>query len=168
MKKNLTLLPLCLLFTANCLLISCSNKSLSPEQVTLKFFDLLYNNHDIENAELLVTEASKEKLRNDFKFIEGALKIVEEGKEPTHYNYTVTKEKTELKNDSAFVFITSSLDTAHMKILLLQLNEEWKIDFNYDANAFNPTTKELVDDVLQMMEGFVDSVTIGNDTLSVK
>ncbi|MBK7038860.1 MAG: hypothetical protein IPH42_21685 [Bacteroidetes bacterium] len=86
---------------------------------------MLYNKHDLEKAELLVTDSSKEKLRNDFKFIEGALQIVEE-KNPTHYDYKIAEQKTIIKNDSAFVFVTSSLDTTEMKILLLNVNKPGK------------------------------------------
>ena len=118
---------------------------------------MLYNKHDLEKAELLVTDSSKEKLRNDFKFIEGALQIVEE-KNPTHYDYKIAEQKTIIKNDSAFVFVTSSLDTTEMKILLLNVNDNWKIDFNYDEQLINAANKDLVNDVLEIMESFVDSV----------
>ena len=140
-------------------LFSCSGKKDTPERVALDFFDLLYNEHNLEKAELLVTDSSKEKLRNDFKFIEGALQIVEE-KNPTHYDYKIAEQKTAIKNDSAFVFVTSSLDTTEMKILLLSINDKWKIDFNYDEQLMNAANKDLVDDVLEIMESFVDSVGV--------
>ena len=124
---------------------------------------MLYNKHDLEKAELLVTDSSKEKLRNDFKFIEGALQIVEE-KNPTHYDYKIAEQKTEIKNDSAFVFVTSSLDTTEMKILLLNINNSWKIDFNYDEQLINAANKDLVNDVLEIMESFVDSVGVQSGT----
>ncbi|MFI5172165.1 MAG: hypothetical protein ACHQFW_07215 [Chitinophagales bacterium] len=160
MKKNSGYLIPTFIVTLVIVLSSCASKKSSPEEVTLSFFNLLYNDHDLEKAELLVTEASREKLRNDFKFIEGALQFVEE-KEPTRYEYKVEKEKTEIENDSAFVFISSSLDTSHMKILLLSIKEEWKIDFNYDEHTLNVANKDLIDDVLETMEGFVDSVSVG-------
>ncbi len=141
------------------LLFCCTAKKETPEQVALNFFDLLYNEHNLEKAELLVTDASVEKLRNDFKFIEGALQIVEE-KNPTHYDYKIAEQKTRIKNDSAFVVVCSTLDTTEMKILLLQINQQWKIDFNYDEHLMQTANKDLVDDVLQIMEKFVDSVGV--------
>jgi hypothetical protein len=164
MKKIHIQLPGVILLTSlSFLLFSCSGKKGTPEQVTLNFFDLLYNKHDLEKAELLVTDSSKEKLRNDFKFIEGALQIVEE-KNPTHYDYKIAEQKTEIKNDSAFVFVTSSLDTTEMKILLLNINNSWKIDFNYDEQLINAANKDLVNDVLEIMESFVDSVGVQSGT----
>lgn len=168
MKKIHIQLPRVILLTSlSFLLFSCSGKKKSPEQITLDFFELLYNKHDLEKAELLVTDSSKEKLRNDFKFIEGALQIVEE-KNPTHYDYKIAEQKTKIKNDSAFVFVTSSLDTTEMKILLLNINNSWKIDFNYDEQLINAANKDLVNDVLEIMEGFVDSVGVEAGTIEEK
>jgi len=165
MKKIHILLPsLVLIFAFVFLQYSCMAKKETPEQIALNFFDLLYNEHDLEKAELLVTDASREKLRNDFKFIEGALQIVEE-KDPTQYDYIIAKEKTIIKNDSAFVVVSSSLDTTAMKILLLSINNSWKIDFNYDEQLMNTANKDLVNDVLKIMESFVDSVGVQTDTL---
>jgi hypothetical protein len=45
-----------------------------------------------------------------------------------------------------------------MKILLLNVNDNWKIDFNYDEQLINAANKDLVNDVLEIMESFVDSV----------
>lgn len=139
---------------------SCSTKKSTPESVALSFYDVLYNDHDLEKAAELVTEASKEKLRNDFNFIEGALQIIEEST-PTVYTYEVIPTKTIIKNDSAFIFVRSSLDTSAMQTLLLNVNGEWLIDFNYNVpvDAFS---KEIINNVLEVMDKYADKAIIEN------
>ena len=73
-----------LLLLAAIIISSCSGKKATPENVALDFYNQLFNEHNLEKASELVTAASKEKLRNDFKFIEGALQIVQEAT-PTTY-----------------------------------------------------------------------------------
>ena len=97
-------------------------------------------------------------MRNDFKFIEGALQIVQEAT-PTTYIYKVDADKSKIGNDSAFIHIWTSLDSTTMETLLIKENETWLVDFNYTppVDAFN---KELIDDVLTEMQQFVDTVTV--------
>ena len=147
-----------LLLLAAIIISSCSGKKATPENVALDFYNQLFNEHNLEKASELVTAASKEKLRNDFKFIEGALQIVQEAT-PTTYIYKVDADKSKIGNDSAFIHIWTSLDSTTMETLLIKENETWLVDFNYTppVDAFN---KELVDDVLTEMQQFVDSVTV--------
>lgn len=139
---------------------SCSSKKYTPESVAVEFYDLLYNEHNLEKASALVTDASKEKLSNDFKFIEGALQIIE-ASEPTKYIYRVDESKSVIKNDSAFIHVWSSLDSTSMQTLLLNINNSWFVDFNYTipVDAFN---EELIKEVLTEMEQYVDTVKIDN------
>ena len=148
--------PLFLL--AAIIISSCSGKKATPENVALDFYNQLFNEHNLEKASELVTAASKEKLRNDFKFIEGALQIVQEAT-PTTYIYKVDADKSKIGNDSAFIHIWTSLDSTTMETLLIKENETWLVDFNYTppVDAFN---KELIDDVLTEMQQFVDTVTV--------
>lgn len=147
-----------LLLLAALIISSCSGKKATPENVALDFYNQLFNEHNLEKASELVTAASKEKLRNDFKFIEGALQIVQEAK-PTTYIYKVDANKSKIGNDSAFIHIWTSLDSTTMETLLIKENEIWLVDFNYTppVDAFN---KELVDDVLKEMQQFADTVTV--------
>lgn len=147
-----------LLLLAAFIISSCSGKKATPENVALDFYNQLFNEHNLEKASELVTAASKEKLRNDFKFIEGALQIVQEAK-PTTYIYKVDANKSKIGNDSAFIHIWTSLDSTTMETLLIKENEIWLVDFNYTppVDAFN---KELVDDVLKEMQQFADTVTV--------
>jgi hypothetical protein len=147
-----------LLLLAAIIISSCSGKKATPENVALDFYNQLFNEHNLEKASELVTAASKEKLRNDFKFIEGALQIVQEAT-PTTYIYKVDADKSKIGNDSAFIHIWTSLDSTTMETLLIKENETWLVDFNYTppVDAFN---KELIDDVLTEMQQFVDSVTV--------
>lgn len=147
-----------LLLLAAIIISSCSGKKSTPENVALEFYNQLFNEHNLEKASELVTAASKEKLSNDFKFIEGALQIVQEAT-PTTYIYKVDADKSKIGNDSAFIHIWTSLDSTTMETLLIKENETWLVDFNYTppVDAFN---KELVDDVLKEMQQFVNTVTI--------
>ena len=147
-----------LLLLAAIIISSCSGKKATPENVALDFYNQLFNEHNLEKASELVTAASKEKLRNDFKFIEGALQIVQEAT-PTTYIYKVDADKSKIGNDSAFIHIRTSLDSTTMETLLIKENETWLVDFNYTppVDAFN---KELIDDVLTEMQQFVDTVTV--------
>lgn len=147
-----------LLLLAAIIISSCSGKKATPENVALDFYNQLFNEHNLEKASELVTAASKEKLRNDFKFIEGALQIVQEAT-PTTYIYKVDADKSKIGNDSAFIHIWTSLDSTTMETLLIKENETWLVDFNYTppVDAFN---KELIDDVLTEMQKFVDTVTV--------
>ncbi|MBK9454866.1 MAG: hypothetical protein WBP31_18735 [Chitinophagales bacterium] len=147
-----------LLLLAAIIISSCSGKKATPENVALDFYNQLFNEHNLEKASELVTAASKEKLRNDFKFIEGALQIVQEAT-PTTYIYKVDADKSKIGNDSAFIHIWTSLDSTTMETLLIKENETWLVDFNYTppVDAFN---KELIDDVLTEMQQFVDTVTV--------
>lgn len=147
-----------LLLLAAIIISSCSGKKATPENVALDFYNQLFNEHNLEKACELVTAASKEKLRNDFKFIEGALQIVQEAT-PTTYIYKVDADKSKIGNDSAFIHIWTSLDSTTMETLLIKENETWLVDFNYTppVDAFN---KELIDDVLTEMQQFVDTVTV--------
>ena len=132
-----------LLLLAAIIISSCSGKKATPENVALDFYNQLFNEHNLEKASELVTAASKEKLRNDFKFIEGALQIVQEAT-PTTYIYKVDADKSKIGNDSAFIHIWTSLDSTTMETLLIKENETWLVDFNYTppVDAFN---KELID-----------------------
>jgi len=136
--------PIC--FVLGVVLCSCSGKKATPEHVALDFYNLL------------VTVESREKLENDFKFIEGALQIVQEA-EPVKYIYKVDESKTVIKNDSAFIQVWTSLDSTTMETLLIKSNENWLVDFNYTppVDAFN---KELINDVLTEMSKYVDTVTV--------
>lgn len=147
-----------LLLLAAIIISSCSGKKATPENVALDFYNQLFNEHNLEKASELVTAASKEKLRNDFKFIEGALQIVQEAT-PTTYIYKLDADKSKIGNDSAFIHIWTSLDSTTMETLLIKENETWLVDFNYTppVDAFN---KELIDDVLTEMQQFVDTVTV--------
>lgn len=147
-----------LLLLAAIIISSCSGKKATPENVALDFYNQLFNEHNLEKASELVTAASKEKLRNDFKFIEGALQIVQEAT-PTTYIYKVDADKSKIGNDSAYIHIWTSLDSTTMETLLIKENETWLVDFNYTppVDAFN---KELIDDVLTEMQKFVDTVTV--------
>lgn len=147
-----------LLLLAAIIISSCSGKKATPENVALDFYNQLFNEHNLEKASELVTAASKEKLRNDFKFIEGALQIAQEAT-PTTYIYKVDADKSKIGNDSAFIHIWTSLDSTTMETLLIKENETWLVDFNYTppVDAFN---KELIDDVLTEMQQFVDTVTV--------
>lgn len=147
-----------LLLLAAIIISSCSGKKATPENVALDFYNQLFNEHNLEKASELVTAASKEKLRNDFKFIEGALQIVQEAT-PTTYIYKVDADKSKIGNNSAFIHIWTSLDSTTMETLLIKENETWLVDFNYTppVDAFN---KELIDDVLTEMQQFVDTVTV--------
>ena len=147
-----------LLLLAAIIISSCSGKKATPENVALDFYNQLFNEHNLEKASELVTAASKEKLRDDFKFIEGALQIVQEAT-PTTYIYKVDADKSKIGNDSAFIHIWTSLDSTTMETLLIKENETWLVDFNYTppVDAFN---KELIDDVLTEMQQFVDTVTV--------
>ena len=147
-----------LLLLAAIIISSCSGKKATPENVALDFYNQLFNEHNLEKASELVTAASKEKLRNDFKFIEGALQIVQEAT-PTTYIYKVDADKSKIGNDSAFIHIWTKLVSTTMETLLIKENETWLVDFNYTppVDAFN---KELIDDVLTEMQQFVDTVTV--------
>jgi len=142
------------------LLSSCSTKKSTPESVAIEFYNLLYNQHNLEAASALVTDASKDKLRNDFKFIEGALQIIE-ASEPTKYEYQAEENKSIIKNDSAFIHVWSSLDSTSMKTLLIRIDNKWRVDFNYTlpVDAFN---EELIKEVLLEMKQFSDTVEIAN------
>ena len=114
-----------LYFIVGILLCSCSGKKSTPETVALDFYNLLFNEHNLEKAADLVTLESREKLKNDFKFIEGALQIVQES-EPIKYVYKVDESKTVIKNDSAFIQVWTSLDSTTMETLLIKSNETIK------------------------------------------
>lgn len=148
--------PIC--FVLGVVLCSCSGKKATPEHVALDFYNRLFNEHNLEKAADLVTVESREKLENDFKFIEGALQIVQEA-EPVKYIYKVDESKTVIKNDSAFIQVWTSLDSTTMETLLIKSNENWLVDFNYTppVDAFN---KELINDVLTEMSKYVDTVTV--------
>lgn len=144
-----------------CLSTGCKQHP-SAETTALQFFDVLYNEHDLDKAETLVTESSKEKLRNDFKFIEGALHIVK-NEEPVHYDYAIVEDKTLIKSDSAFVTVKTVADGSEMKILLLQVKGDWKIDLNYVEISENTAVKVLTDKVMEVMENRLDSIVVAGE-----
>jgi len=154
MRKPVLCLALVLSFAA------CSTKRNTPEQVALDFFDVLYNEHDIEKAEAFCTEESKENLRNTIRTIEGSLQIVDD-EERQKYLYTIVPEQSDIKNDHALMTVRSSLDTTTLKLMLVKINDEWKVDFNYEEDVID---KGLIDEVLEIMEPFSDSITVEVDT----
>jgi hypothetical protein len=150
-----------LLLLAAIIISSCSGKKATPENVALDFYNLLFNEHDLEKASALVTVESREKLKNDFKFIEGALQIVDQDNS-IQYIYKVDETKSKISNDSAFIHVWSSLDSASMQTLLLKQNEQWLVDFNYTPPMENINT-ELVEDVLKEMQQFVDTIEVAEN-----
>lgn len=147
------LLPLCILVPV---LPGCKKES-NPEEVALHFFDALYNAHDLEKAEMLVTTSSREKLHADFKYIEGALAMLADDTETT-FSFDVIEEKTSTHGDSAFVYVWSSVDSSTMETLLIKEAEKWLIDFTYDP--LQSTEKALTEEVLLSVKNsvFVPSV----------
>jgi hypothetical protein len=150
-----------LLLLAAIIISSCSGKKATPENVALDFYNLLFNEHNLEAASELVTMESREKLKNDFKFIEGALQIVDQDNS-IEYIYKVDEKKSKISNDSAFIHVWSSLDSASMQTLLLKQNNQWLVDFNYTPPMDNINT-ELVEDVLKEMQQFVDTVEVAEN-----
>ena len=142
------LLPLCILLPV---LPGCKKES-NPEQVALQFFDALYNAHDLEQAEMLVTLSSREKLHADFKYIEGALAMLADKSETT-FSFDVLENKTRTLGDSAFVYVWSSVDSSTMETLLIKESQEWRIDFTYDPTL--SADKALTEEVLQATRGTV-------------
>lgn len=142
------------------LISACSKKQHAPDEVAVNFYNVLFNEHDVEKASEFVTPDSREKLKNDFKFIEGALQIVQEA-EPVKYIYQTDAKKSSIKNDSAFIYVWTSLDSTTMETLLLKVNDEWLVDFNYTppVDAFNSI---LIDEVINEMSKFADSVTVAD------
>lgn len=147
------LLPLCILLPV---IPGCKKES-NPEEVALHFFDALYNAHDLEKAEMLVTTSSREKLHADFKYIEGALAMLADDTETT-FSFDVIEEKTSTYGDSAFVYVWSSVDSSTMETLLIKEAEKWLIDFTYDP--LQSTEKALTEEVLLSVKNsvFVPSV----------
>ena len=152
--------PLLCLAAYVMLFSACTGKKNSPQEITLDFFNVLYNEHDLEKAEAYCTEESKEKLRSTIRAIEGAIQLTDED-EITEYKYEIVEERSEIKNDSAFMTVRSSLDTSTMKIMLIKINEEWKVDFDYEEPVID---KGLIDELLEVMKPFSDSITVEMDT----
>ena len=138
-------------------LLSKCNSSPSPETVALGFFQALYNDHDLDAAEALVTKASRDQLHSDFKFIEGAVTLLAEDK-PVVYDYRTVDEKTRITGDSAFVSVWTSLDSSTIETLLLMEDGDWRVDFSYPSRQ--QTTKSLVDEVLQAVDGTTPPVQV--------
>ena len=111
----------------------CS-KSESPESAALAFFQALYNEHDLEAAEALVTDNSREQLHNDFKLIEGTVAMLSEN-EPMRYEYKTLDEQTTIKGDSAFVTVWTSLDSSTFETLLIKEDGDWKSSKEFVAYA---------------------------------
>lgn len=149
-KPLLCLIALAIFFSG------CATKHQSPEQVAIDFFNVLYNEHDIEKAEAYCTEESKEKLKTTIRAIEGAMQIIDASNQTT-YKYSVIKEQSKIENDSALMVVKSSLDSTQMKLMLVKINDEWKVDFNYEEPVIQ---KELIDEVLEIMKPFSDSITV--------
>ncbi len=149
-KPLLCLIALAIIFSG------CATKHQSPEQVAIDFFNVLYNEHDIEKAEAYCTEESKEKLKTTIRAIEGAMQIIDASNQTT-YKYSVIKEQSKIENDSALMVVKSSLDSMQMKLMLVKINDEWKVDFNYEEPVIQ---KELIDEVLEIMKPFSDSITV--------
>ena len=148
---------LCLAFIS-LFFYGCVSKKQTPEQVAIDFFNVLYNEHDIEKAEAYCTEESKEKLKTTIRAIEGAMQIIDESNQ-IKYNYSIVKERSEIENDSALMVVKSSLDTTTMKLLLVKINDAWKVDFNYEEPVIQ---KELIDEVLEIMKPLSDSITVSS------
>jgi hypothetical protein len=53
--------------------------------------------------------------------------------------------------------VRSSLDSTSMQLMLVKINDEWKVDFNYEEPVIQ---KELIDEVLEIMKPFSDSITV--------
>lgn len=126
---------------------SCSKKK-TPETIAEQFYHTLYNEHDLEKAEQLVTESSRDKLHSDFKFIEGTLALLASEQE-INYSFRALTEKTYTSGDSTFVFVWTSLDSSTNETLLFLEDGEYAVDFRYPANK--QTTKSLTEDVLELM-----------------
>lgn len=149
-KPVLCLIALAIFFSG------CAKKEQSPEQVAIDFFNVLYNEHDIEKAEAYCTEESKEKLKTTIRAIEGAMQIIDASNQ-TKYEYSIVKEKSRIEKDSALIAVTSSLDSTTMKLMLVHIHDEWMVDFNYKEPVIQ---KELIDEVLEIMKPFSDSITV--------
>lgn len=137
-------------------IFGCSSKQLSPEDVAVDFFNVLYNEHDIEKAEKYCTPESREKLKSTIRAIEGAMQIVD-GDDQSKYTYTVIAEQSKIEKDSALITVISSLDSLPMHLKLVNLDEGWKVDFNYQEPVIQ---KELIDEVLEIMKPYSDSITV--------
>ena len=150
--------PILCLIALTILFFGCASKKQTPDQVAIDFFNVLYNEHDIEKAEAYCTEESKEKLKTTIRAIEGAMQIIDESNQ-IKYDYSIVKERSQIENDSALMVVKSSLDTTTMKLLLVKINDAWKVDFNYEEPVIQ---KELIDEVLEIMKPLSDSITVSS------
>lgn len=137
----------------------CS-KSESPESAALAFFQALYNEHDLEAAEALVTDNSREQLHNDFKLIEGTVAMLSEN-EPMRYEYKTLDEQTTIKGDSAFVTVWTSLDSSTFETLLIKEDGDWKVDFSFAGQHLN--AEKLVDQAIQQAMETTPKVLVENN-----
>ncbi|MEZ5013710.1 MAG: hypothetical protein R2794_05415 [Chitinophagales bacterium] len=136
---------LCVLLTA------CAPKADTPEDVAMSFCDMLFNKHDLDAAAEMCTPDSREKLRTDFQYINGAIAVMEEETE-NNYVYRVVKDLTMYLDDTAYVIIHSDFDDTDMPWKLVKEEASWKIDFNYNNNSMQ---KELLEDVVDEMGKYV-------------
>lgn len=133
----------------------------TPEDVALQFFEHLYNDHNLEKAELLVTNASRTKLHADFKYIEGALGLLADGREK-EFEFKVEYAQTRMQGDSAFVYVWSSVDDSTMETLLIKEAEQWRIDFTYSKPT--ATAEALTKQVIEAEQATVFIPGVAADT----
>lgn len=131
------------------LLLAACSKPDGPEEVAVAFFHTLYNEHDLEAAEKMVTDASRDKLHDDFKYIEGALAVIA-AEQNTTYDFRAQSEKTITSADSAFVYVWTSLDNSTTETLLLRAGDRWQVDFTYPSGQ--AAKKALTEEVLNVTE----------------
>lgn len=137
------------LIPALLMLLSACSKPDGPEEVAVNFFHTLYNEHDLEAAEKMVTDASRDKLHDDFKYIEGALAVIAT-EQNTTYDFQARSEQTRTSADSAFVYVWTSLDNSTTETLLLREGDRWQVDFTYPSRQ--AAKKALTEEVLNVTE----------------
>lgn len=129
-------------------LAACSQKP-EPESAAVDFYHALYNEHDLDVAEKMVTAGSRNKLRDDFKYIEGALEVLT-AEQNTNYDFRAQHEKSRISGDSVFVYVWTSLDNSTTETLLLQEDGKWRVDFSYPSGQ--AAKKALTEEVLNATE----------------